>query len=41
MLTPGQPSVLLRFTATVYFLGNVILLDICMYDCMSFSRGAL
>jgi hypothetical protein len=32
-------SDLLRFTATVYLLGNVILLDICMYDCMSFSRG--
>ena len=29
----------LRFTATVYLLGNVILLDICMYDCMSFSNG--
>ena len=30
---------LLRYTATVYLLGNVILLDICMYDCMSFSNG--
>ena len=32
-------SDLLRFTATVYLLGNVILLDICIYDCMPFSNG--
>ena len=32
-------SDLLRFTATVYLLGNILLLDICMYDCMPFSNG--